>query len=134
RGPSPVVSAILAGDAITGVSIMELVLKMDAGPVILRSEALIQPADTAASLEPRLAELGARALLEALPRWLEGSLMAIPQDESSATYCHLIAKADGHLKSSMSAAEAERAVRAYNPWPIAFVHYAGERLAIWAAH
>jgi methionyl-tRNA formyltransferase len=134
RGPSPIVAAILAGDATTGVSIMELVLKMDAGPVILRSSLHIEPADTAATLEPRLADLGAARLVEALPAWLIGDLTGVPQDEALATYCHLIAKSDGQLKASMTAAEAERAVRAYNPWPTACVQYRNERLAIWAAH
>jgi methionyl-tRNA formyltransferase len=134
RGPSPIVSAILAGDSITGVSIMELVLRMDAGPVMLRAKLPIERTDTAATLEPRLADLGARKLVEALPAWLSGALRAVPQDESIATYCHLIAKPDGHLKSLMTAAEAERAVRAYNPWPTACVQYRNERLAIRAAH
>jgi methionyl-tRNA formyltransferase len=134
RGPSPIAAAILAGDAVTGVSIMELVLKMDAGPVILRSELPIEPGDTAGTLESRLAELGANQLVEVLPGWLSGALTAVPQDESGATYCRLISKADGQLKSSMTAIEAERAVRAYNPWPKAFVHHRDERLAIWAAH
>ena len=134
RGPSPIVSAILAGDTVTGVSIMELVLKMDAGPVVLRAELPIAPTDTAATVEPRLAALGAEKLVEALPAWLAGALRPVPQDESLATYCHLIAKSDGQLKSSMTAVEAERAVRAYDPWPTASVQYRGDRLAIWAAH
>lgn len=134
RGPSPIVSAIREGDSVTGVSIMELVLKMDAGPVILRAGMAIEATDTAATLEPRLAELGAAKLVEALPEWLSGAIHPVPQDESLATYCRLITKSDGHLKATMTASEAERAVRAYNPWPTAVVGYRSERLAIWAAH
>jgi methionyl-tRNA formyltransferase len=134
RGPSPIVAAILAGDSETGVSIMELVRKMDAGPVISRKALSIEPNDTAASLEPRLARLGADELVRVLPGWLSGELTAEPQDETGATYCHILNKQDGHLKANMSVDEAERAVRAYNPWPGAFVLYNGERLAIWQAH
>ncbi len=134
RGSSPINAAILAGDPETGVSIMELEQKMDAGPVITRRALTISPTDTTASLEPRLADLGARTLVEVLPDWYAGRLVAQPQDESQATYCQLLTKADGWLKATMTAAEAERAVRAYDPWPGAFVHYRGKRLAIWSAH
>jgi methionyl-tRNA formyltransferase len=133
RGPSPIAAAILAGDAETGVSIMELVRKMDAGPVIGRGTIPIGAEDTTGSLEPRLAELGARTLVELLPGWYDGIIPAEPQDESLVTYCQLLTKADGHLAATMTAAEAERAVRAYNPWPGAFVLYRGERLGIWKA-
>jgi methionyl-tRNA formyltransferase len=134
RGPSPVGAAILAGDSETGVSIMELVRKMDAGPVISRVAESIGPDDTTGSLELRLAELGAHELIRVLPAWLSGELTAHPQDEEQATYCHLVSKQDGWLGAEMSASEAERAIRAYNPWPGAFVLYRGERLAIWRSH
>ena len=133
RGASPIASAILAGDDETGVSIMEMALKMDAGPVISSVALTVLPNDTTGSLETRLARLGAEALMAALPRWLDGSLPAVPQDEAEATDCRTIAKEDGHLRLAMTATEAERAVRAYNPWPGAYVHYKGQRLAIWAA-
>lgn len=131
RGASPVTAAILAGDTITGVSIMEMVLKMDAGPVISRVEEPIRPDDTTGSLEARLAELGARELVRVLPAWLEGKLTATPQDEAAATTCGLIHKEDGHLRAAMTAAEAERAMRAYDPWPGAFVLYRGAPLRCW---
>jgi methionyl-tRNA formyltransferase len=134
RGPSPIAAAILAGDAETGVSIMELVAKMDAGPVFGRRAVRIEPEDSAGSLERRLAELGARTLVDLLPGWYDGLVVAEPQDESKATYCPLLTKADGHLAATMNVAEAERAVRAYDPWPGAFVFYRGERLSIWKSH
>ncbi|MCO5200794.1 MAG: methionyl-tRNA formyltransferase [Chloroflexi bacterium] len=133
RGASPITAAILAGDTVTGVSIMELVRKMDAGPVISRVETPVLREDTTGTLEPRLAALGAAELVRILSGWLSGELVASPQDEDAATYCHLISKNDGHLAASMTAEEAERAVRAYNPWPGAFVSYRSERLAIWRA-
>ena len=133
RGPSPIVASILAGDATTGISIMELERKMDAGPVISRVEMPIGPADTASSLEPRLAEAGAEELVRVLPGWLAGELIAVPQASEAATYCHLIAKSDGWLNVEMGVSEAERAVRAYDPWPGAFVMYGDQRLSIWKA-
>lgn len=133
RGPSPIVAAILAGDAKSGVSIMELVRNMDAGPVISRVEVPIGDDDSAASLEPRLAATGAEELIGVLPKWIAGELNAEPQDEDAATYCHLIAKSDGWLKAEMNVAEAERAVRAYDPWPGAFIMYTDQRLSIWKA-
>ena len=131
RGASPINAAILAGDAQTGVSIMEMVFKMDAGPVISATTTPILASDTTATLEPRLAQLGAGALVETLPRWLDGDTHAVPQDEDRVTYCHTLKKEEGHLRADMTATEAERAVRAYDPWPGAYVLYRGERLAIW---
>ena len=134
RGASPIDAAILAGDAETGVSIMELVQKMDAGPVIAQVRTPILATDTTGNLEARLADLGAGLLVEVLPAWLAGSLIARPQDESRVTTCTLIKKEDGFLRASMTAVEAERAIRAYDPWPGAYVVYHGERLGIWKAH
>jgi methionyl-tRNA formyltransferase len=133
RGASPIAAAIAAGDEETGVSIMEVVAKMDAGPVVLRKRMQIGATDTTATLEPRLAELGAEALVEALPGWCEREIVPEAQDEGLVTYCSLLKKEDGHLSAEMRAVEAERAVRAYNPWPGAHVLYEGGRLAVWRA-
>lgn len=134
RGASPIAAAILAGDDETGVSIMEMAPAMDAGPVIATAVEQMKSTDTTGALENRLAGLGARTLVDVLPAWYDGDLPAVPQDESSATYCSLIRKEDGWLSAAMTAAEAERAVRAYDPWPGAFVQYRGQRLGIRRAH
>ena len=134
RGASPITAAILKGDAETGLSIMEMALKMDAGPVISQRVVAIGPTETTGELEARLAQTGATLLVETLPPWLAGERTAIPQDESLVTYCSLIAKTDGAIRSDATAEAAERAVRAYSPWPGASVLYRGERLAIWRAH
>lgn len=131
RGASPVAAAILAGDTITGVSIMEMVLEMDAGPVISRVEEPIRPDDTAGTLEARLAELGAHELVRVLPGWLAGEVRAEPQDPGAVTVCRPLTKGDAHLRARMTATEAERALRAYDPWPVAFVLYRGEALRCW---
>ncbi len=134
RGPSPVAAAILAGDRETGVTIMEVTAKMDAGPIVAQRRVPILPDDRTGTLEPRLAAVGAELLVEVLPGWLAGELRGVPQDEAQATYCPLLRKDDGRLSPDLDVATAERAVRAYDPWPGAFVIYRGERLAIWQAH
>ena len=134
RGPSPISAAILAGDAETGVSVMELLPKMDAGPVIASARLPLSPQATTGEVSTELAALGAATLLSVLPGWLRGDLRATAQDEALVTYCHLVSKADGHIQGKMTVHEAERAVRAYSPWPGAFVTYRGDRLNIWRAH
>ena len=133
RGPSPINAAVLAGDSETGVTIMEMSAKMDAGPIIAVARYPLRGDVFAGEAERDLAALGARTLVASLPPWYAGDLAAEPQDEALVTYCPLLAKADGHLSASMTAVEAERAVRAYNPWPGAFVQYRGARLAVWRA-
>ena len=134
RGASPIAAAIRAGDAESGVGIMEMALAMDAGPVVAQATEAILPTDTTGTLEARLAELGARLLIEVLPGWLAGERRAVPQDPALVTLCGLVAKADGYLSASMTVGEAERVVRAANPWPGASVEYRGERLLLWKAH
>lgn len=134
RGASPIEAAILAGDAETGVTIMEVVAKMDAGAMVAMAATPILAIDTTATLEPRLAEIGAGLLVEALPGWYDRQLEPRPQDESSATYCTLIRKDDGVIAASTTVARAERMVRAYNPWPGATVGYGEARMTIWSAH
>ena len=113
---------------------MEIAPKMDTGPVVSQRRVPIDDAVTAGELEERLAREGASELINVLPGWFDGEMPAKPQDEAQATYCSLLSKRDGLLKSAMTVEAAARAVRAFNPWPGAFVTYAGERLAIWQAH
>ena len=133
RGASPIVAAILAGDEETGVCVMEMEPGLDTGPVVACERTPIGPSETAGELEPRLAQLGAETLVQALPAWLAGDLAATPQDDSRATACSLVTKSDGYLRRDMSAVAAERAVRAYNPWPGASIGYGDGRLLIWRA-
>jgi methionyl-tRNA formyltransferase len=133
RGASPIAAAILAGDAITGVTIMKMAPAMDAGPVLARRSMAIEADDSTRTLEPRLAAAGAELLVETLPGWLSEKVSPVPQDEGAVTFCPLLTKNDGWLRASMTAPEAERAVRAYDPWPGAFVVYRDQRLAVWKA-
>jgi methionyl-tRNA formyltransferase len=134
RGASPIEAAILAGDEYAGVSIMEVVQKMDAGAVVRLEGILVRPDHTGGTLEAELSELGARLLAEALPGWYDRTTVVEPQDEALVTYCTLIKKEDGALTSEMTADRAWRSVRAFNPWPGAFVGLGGERVTIWEAH
>ena len=119
RGASPVAAAILAGDDVTGVTIMEVVRALDAGPMVATVEEPILPNDTTGSLEARLAKAGARRLLEVLNPWAEGSITTVPQDESLATYAPLLTRADALIDWWRPAVEIERRVRAFQPWPVA---------------
>jgi methionyl-tRNA formyltransferase len=130
RGPSPVANAILSGDELTGVTIMLMDAGLDTGPILVREKVGISFMDTAGSLSSKLADVGARLLLETLPRWLAGELKAQPQDEPQATYSELITSRDAEIDWRLSAVELWRRVRAYNPWPSCFTFCQGKRLKI----
>ncbi|MDA1002083.1 MAG: methionyl-tRNA formyltransferase [Chloroflexi bacterium] len=133
RGASPVASAILAGDAESGATIMRVVREVDAGPVLGRVATPIDPLDTTATLTARIAEAGATLLGELLPRWVRGGIDAEPQDESLATYAPRLTKADGEIDWTQSADEIDRRVRAFQPWPLATTTHAGKPFTVHAA-
>ena len=133
RGASPVPAAILAGDGVTGVTIMLMDAGMDSGPILAQREAPIHAEDTTASLTKRLAEEGSELLVETLPRWLTKKIKPKPQDASQVITTSLLKKEDGAIDWALSAVEIGRRVRAYNPWPGAFTHLEGALLSIWEA-
>ncbi len=130
RGASPVAAAILAGETVTGVSLMLMDEGMDTGPILARRSCPIAPDDTTGALTGRLAEMGAQLLIETLPRWLAGGIRPRPQDDDRATYCRLLKKEDGRLDWTRPAAYLERQVRACDPWPGAFTTWQGRRLKV----
>jgi methionyl-tRNA formyltransferase len=130
RGASPVQAALRAGDAVTGITIMKMDTGMDTGGILAQASLPIEPDDSGASLMARLAPLGASLLLETLPRYLRGDLPPAMQDETRATLAPLLKKEDGRLDLRLSAAELERQVRAYDPWPGTFLEWDGGRLAV----
>lgn len=130
RGAAPVAAALLAGDAETGVTLMQMDAGLDTGPTLARHAEPIQPNDTAGTLTARLAEAGAALLIEALPASLSGALTPVPQDASSATYAPQLKKEDGRLAFTPAASELERRVRAFDPWPGAFAVWAGGPLKV----
>jgi methionyl-tRNA formyltransferase len=131
RGASPIQAAILAGDDLTGVTIILMDAGMDSGPILAQIPHPVNIDDTAGSLSSRLAEAGADLLIEALPLWLAGEITPQPQDPSLATITKLLKKEDGVIDWSLPAEIIERQVRAYNPWPGAHSHLEGGILHIW---
>jgi methionyl-tRNA formyltransferase len=130
RGAAPIQRAILAGDARTGITIMQMNERMDAGDLLLQGEMPIRPDDTSESLGERLAILGARLLVEALDGVERGAITPRPQDESQATLAPLVKKEEGEIDWRRAAEEIERAVRAFTPWPTAFTTLRGKRLQV----
>lgn len=133
RGAAPVQAAILHGDRETGITIMKMDVGVDTGPILSQRALTILPDDTGGSLSQRLAQLGAELLLETLPAYLRGEMAPHPQ-EGEATYAPLLKKEDGRLDLSLSAEELALKVRAFNPWPGAFITWRGQILKIHLAH
>lgn len=133
RGASAVASAILAGDGETGASIMEVVREVDAGPIVAQTRLAIGPLDTTGTLTGRIAEAGAALLADVLPRWVAGEVTSAPQDASLATFAPKLSKEDGRIDWSRPAAEVDRAIRAFQPWPTAFTTYGDAPLTVHAA-
>jgi methionyl-tRNA formyltransferase len=130
RGAAPVAAAILAGDAETGVTIMQVELAMDAGPLLAERAIPISDSDTTGTLTARLAEEGADLLLTVLPGWLSGTLQARPQDDALATYAPPLRKEHALIDWNRPAVDIWRQVRAYSPWPVAFTTLRGQPLRI----
>jgi methionyl-tRNA formyltransferase len=128
RGAAPIQAAIRAGDAETGVTIMQMEAGLDTGPILLREAVPIDPADTSGSLHDALAEVGARLILRAL---LENP-PPVRQQDTAATYAAKLAREDGRIDWSRDAAAIERQVRAFDPWPGTFTALQGGVLKVLA--
>ena len=126
RGPSPIRSAILHGDRETGVSIMRLVLEMDAGDILLQEKVAIGENENAVELADRLGKLGADLMLKSLRMLEEDTAEFTPQDPAGVVECRMFEKADGRIRWAESAATIHNLVRAAHPWPIAHCHLDGE--------
>ncbi len=133
RGASPVEGAILAGETESGVTIMRVTERMDAGPILLQRKLPLAPDETQGSLKAKLAELGGAALLDALTLIRCGKLAETEQDETLATYTSPIAKEHAVIDWEADAGHIERMVRAYNPWPIARSKLGPDELLVWRA-
>ncbi|MFA6408571.1 MAG: methionyl-tRNA formyltransferase [Gammaproteobacteria bacterium] len=120
RGAAPIQRAILAGDKVTGCSIMRMDEGLDTGDILLQENMAIQPDDTAATLENNLAKLGATLLLKVLDQIEQGTVKEIKQPESGAIYAEKLSKEEALIDWNKSAVELDQMVRALNPWPVAF--------------
>ncbi|MGH8482634.1 MAG: methionyl-tRNA formyltransferase, partial [Nevskiaceae bacterium] len=142
RGAAPIQRAILAGDRETGVTIMRMDAGLDTGPMVLREAVLIGAETTAAELHDALAPLGARLIVHALEDVARGTARETPQPAEGVTYAKKVSKDEARLDWSRPAVELARAVRAYNPAPVAWSELdpgsgsaaGGERVRLWRAH
>ncbi len=130
RGAAPINAAILHGDEQTGVTIMKMDPGLDTGPILSMSEIPIAPNETARSLSPKLAQLGADLLSETLPAYLRGELTPHPQDDARATYAPMLKRADGELDFNEAAEALARRVRAFDPWPGTYLKWGDQRLKV----
>lgn len=133
RGAAPIHRAILAGDAQTGITIMQMDEGLDTGDILLTLSSDIKPDDTSARLHDRLAMLGAEALLKALPGILDRSLKGEPQAETGANYAAKLSKSESRIDWAHSAEVLSRQVHAFNPWPVAQTTLGEQVLRIWNA-
>lgn len=131
RGAAPVARAIEAGDTETGATIMQMEEGLDTGPILLEAPMAILDTDTAASLERRLADLGAQTLRTALERLRARDLTPYPQNDARACYAPKLQKAEAPIDWSLPALALHRKVRALNPWPVASTTWRGLTLRIW---
>jgi len=133
RGAAPIQRTIYAGDTKTGVSIMQMDVGLDTGPVLLQREYTLSPQETAESLHDHLAKLGAQALLQTLDLLEQHQVRAQPQNNAFATYAEKLSKEEALIDWIRPADELAREVRAFNPWPVAYTSWQGQSLRIWQA-
>ncbi|OGQ81670.1 MAG: methionyl-tRNA formyltransferase [Deltaproteobacteria bacterium RIFCSPLOWO2_12_FULL_60_19] len=130
RGAAPVAWAVVNGEEKSGVTTMQLVEKMDAGPVFLQREIPLAPDETAGSLQAKLAPVGAALLMETIAKLKAGSLTPRAQNEQEATYAPMLKKEDGSIDWRLPAVAIERRVRGLSPWPSAYTQLDGKLLKI----
>ncbi len=133
RGAAPIQRAILAGDDETGITIMQMDEGLDTGAMLFKKTCPISAHDTAQTLHDKLAILGAQAIIEALRKLDQGSLPGMAQDASQASYAAKLVKSEAELDWTQGAAQLERAVRAYNPVPVAYSSLHGTTIKVWQA-
>ncbi|MDM7859362.1 methionyl-tRNA formyltransferase [Alteromonas sp. ASW11-36] len=131
RGAAPIQRSIWAGDAETGVTIMQMDEGLDTGDILHIAKTPIDINETSASLYAKLAELGPTALIEALSTIKE--LRAVPQNSEQATYAKKLSKQEAELDWQLEAEQLERNVRAFNPWPVAWFNRNGQAIKVWKA-
>jgi methionyl-tRNA formyltransferase len=133
RGAAPIQRALLAGDAETGITIMQMEEGLDTGPILMQQALPIEPGATAAGLSEALARLGGKLILKVLDEAEHGRLTPRPQPCQGVTYAPKLSRAEGRLDWRRTAQELERQVRAFDPWPGAFFEARGEQIRVLAA-
>ena len=133
RGAAPIQRAILAGDKLTGITLMQMSEGLDTGDSLLKLTCAIGPEETAGELYARLADLGAKGLLTILEQLQNNSIQRQPQDEKYACYASKIVKTEAHLNWQLPASQLHQLIKAFNPWPVAYTSINGQLLKVWRA-
>lgn len=133
RGAAPIQRAIWAGDAETGITIMQMDEGLDTGAMLSKVHCAITPQDTSASLYSTLADLGPKALLAALEQLPHLQQHAVVQDDTAANYAEKLHKDEARLDFSKTAVALEREIRAFNPWPVSYLELAQGTVKVWLA-
>lgn len=132
RGAAPIQWAIASGETVTGVTVMRIDAGLDTGDILARAEEPVSQADTAVTLAPRLATLGAELMAATLPRLNRGEISPKPQDHSAATVAPILTKEDGLIDFTRSAKQIFDRLRGFQPWPGAYTTFRGRRLTVHA--
>ena len=130
RGPSPVSTAMLSGDSMTGVTILKLDQGVDTGPIVAQRDTIIKSKENASELTYRLFKIGASLLIEVLPRWIDGRIQARPQDDTNVTFTSQLSKDNGNIDWNLNAVRISNQILAYYPWPGSFTYWNGRVLKI----
>jgi len=133
RGASPILRSILNGEKETGMSVMKIIKKMDAGPVYATEKILIEEKDTTGTLTPKLASLGAKLLVKTLPEIFKKEIEPVAQDETKASFAPSLKKEEGKLNWNDKAETLHNKIRAFDPWPSAFTFFEEKRLKIFSS-
>lgn len=133
RGAAPIQRSIWAGDAETGVTIMQMDVGLDTGAMIRKVTCPIAADETSASLYDKLAELGPQALVDTIDAMAAGNTTAEVQDDALANYAEKLSKEEARIDWSMDAVAIERCIRAFNPWPISWFEVADQTVKVWQA-
>jgi len=133
RGAAPIQRSLWAGDAETGVTIMQMDVGLDTGDMLFKLACPITEEDTSATLYDKLAELGPQGLIATLQQLAQGTAQPQVQDEAQATYAEKLSKEEARLDWSLSAAQLERCIRAFNPWPMSWFAVDEQPVKVWKA-
>jgi methionyl-tRNA formyltransferase len=133
RGAAPIQRALWAGDTATGVTIMQMDEGLDTGAMLSKISLAIEPDDTSAILYDKLAEVGPKALLQALIDLPALQQQAVKQDENLSNYAEKLSKEEALIDFQKPAAALEREIRAFNPWPVSYLQLGSQQLKVWQA-
>ncbi|WP_213717029.1 methionyl-tRNA formyltransferase [Cedecea lapagei] len=133
RGAAPIQRSLWAGDAETGVTIMQMDIGLDTGDMLYKLSCPIEAEDTSGTLYDKLAGLGPKGLLDTLEQLTNGTATPEVQDESLVTYAEKLSKEEARINWNLSAVQLERCIRAFNPWPMSWLEIDGLPLKVWRA-